>query len=85
MQYLGLADHPLFLDEFGRTFDPAHKHASIGIIKTLIDQNVFPQVFMISHDYYQYGGLANSQIIVLNDLNVAPPAGAIVNQHVTMS
>jgi recombinational DNA repair ATPase RecF len=81
---LKIKNAPMFLDEFGRTFDPAHKNASVGIIKSMIDHKVFEQVFMISHDYHQYGALVNSQIAVLNSLNVAPPSGAVYNEHIRM-
>lgn len=84
MRYMGLANTPIFLDEFGKTFDAAHKNASIGIIKTMISDEVFPQVFLISHDFHQYGVLANAEITLLNSLNVAPPS-ALVNKHVVMS
>jgi ABC-type hemin transport system ATPase subunit len=84
MQYLGLEHHPIQLDEFGRTFDQAHKAASVNIIKAMADQNIFPQVFLISHDHGQYGALANCEVIVLNPLNVSTPAGVEFNRHVEM-
>ena len=84
MQYLGLGGHPIYLDEFGRTFDQAHKAASVNVIKAMADQNIFPQVFLISHDHGQYGALANCEVMVLNPLNVSTPMGTKFNLHVEM-
>ncbi len=84
VQYLGMQDHPLYLDEFGKPFDVTHKSTAINIIKTLVEQKTFPQVFLISHDFHQYGGLSNCDITLLNSLNVASPAGVTVNKHVVM-
>lgn len=84
MQYLHLQDSALFLDELGAQMDSTHKAETVYIIKTLVEQQTFPQVFLISHDFHQYGALANCEITLLNNLNVAAPPGAAVNQHVVM-
>lgn len=84
IQYLGMQDHPLYMDEFGKTFDVTHKSTAVFIIKSLVEQKTFPQFFLISHDFHQYGGLTNCDITLLNNLNVAAPAGATVNKYVTM-
>jgi ABC-type Mn2+/Zn2+ transport system ATPase subunit len=82
MSYLGLQDYPLYLDEPGRAFDPAHKSAVVNMVKSLLEQSTFSQIFMISHDYAQYGALANAQLCVMNPTNVVVPKD--YNSHVTM-
>lgn len=84
MSYLPQRDLPLFLDEFGRTLDESHKTSAMRVVRSIIEEQTFPQVFLISHDFHQYGSLVNSQFTMLNSLNVAPPAGVAVNEHVRM-
>lgn len=81
-RYLHLQNAPWVLDEFGATMDKAHKLASVYLIKQLIEQQTFSQVFMISHDYGQYGALANMQTCVLCPDNIVAPLDS--NRHVTM-
>lgn len=85
MSYLPQRDLPLFLDEFGRTLDASHKTSAMHVVRNIIEEGTFPQVFLISHDFHQYGSLINSQFTMLNSLNVAPPAGVAVNAHVRMA
>jgi DNA repair exonuclease SbcCD ATPase subunit len=85
MRCLGLENAPLILDELGAAMDVQHKYETVQIIKALVEQRTFPQVFFISHDFAQYGGLANCQIALLNGINVVAPTGAQVNKHVTMA
>jgi DNA repair exonuclease SbcCD ATPase subunit len=80
--YLGLQDYPLYLDEIGRTFDKEHRTAAANMVRSLIEQSTFPQVFMISHYQAVYGALANPQVCVLNADNILVPKE--FNQHVVM-
>lgn len=82
MKYLHLQDYPLHLDEFGSTFDKDHRTAAASMIRSLIEEHAFPQVFMISHYEGLYGALSNAQICVLNATNILTPKD--YNQHVTM-
>lgn len=82
MKYLGLSTYPVFLDEFGRTFDKEHKACSVQLIKSLIEQQSFSQVYMISHDFNQYLSIANTDICVLDPTNIVVPS--IYNNHVIM-
>jgi hypothetical protein len=85
LKYLHLQDSPLIIDEFGKAFDEAHRHAATGVIKALIEQNTFTQLFIISHYAEAYGALSNAQICVLNNLNITVPISQIeVNSHVVM-
>ena len=83
MGYLGLSDYPLYTDELGSSFDAKHKSASVYMIKSLIEQSSFSQIFMISHDYAQYGALSNAQICALSTTNIVVPVK--YNEHVKMS
>lgn len=85
MSYLPQQQLPLFLDEFGRTLDVSHKSTAMAVVRNIIEESTFPQVFIISHDFHQYGSLVNSEFTMLNSLNVAPPPGVAVNKHVLMA
>lgn len=79
---LGLNDYPIYLDEFGSSMDETHKAATVNLIQSLIEQDHFTQVFLISHDIGQYGALSNTQTLVLNNDNIQIPPGCIYNEHV---
>jgi hypothetical protein len=79
---LKLQDEPLLLDELGAGFDETHKAETVKIIQALIDQGIFRQVFLVSHDYLQYGALSNCEVTVMNSLNICSPAGLDANKHV---
>lgn len=82
---LGLEDYPLYLDEFGSTMDPMHKAATITLINTIMEQEHFPQLFMISHDAVQYGALSNTEVTMLSRQNMSVPEGSVFNQAVTIN
>lgn len=85
MKYLHLQDSPLVIDEFGKAFDEAHRHAATTVIKALIEQSTFTQLFIISHYSEAYGALSNAEVCVLNELNITLPAShKQINAHVTM-
>lgn len=77
---LDLTDYPLYLDEPGRTFDAAHSHNLIPMIKDLTDSSRFSQIFLISHDSDTQIAFPNSQTIILDDRNINYPH--IYNAHV---
>lgn len=85
MRRLGLSDMPLVLDELGSAMDVQHKAETVNVIRALVEQKVFPQVFFISHDFVQYGALSNCEILLLNDINVVAPKADNVNKHVTFN
>jgi DNA repair exonuclease SbcCD ATPase subunit len=80
MKYLGLGDGPLILDELGAALDEGHKAAVHGVVKALIEQMSFSQLWMVSHDFGQYGALSNAEICVLSPLNISVPE--VYNTHV---
>lgn len=84
MKALKIGNFPLCLDEFGKTFDPAHKQATIGLINAIVELDSFSQLFMISHDVVQYGSLGRAEICLLHSANVTLPPNCVVNKHVLM-
>ena len=82
MNYLKISENQLVLDEFASNMDPGHREASVELIKQLLYQLPFSQMFVVSHDYQQYGALTQAQICVLCARNVVAPAE--YNQHVKM-
>lgn len=76
---------PLFLDEFGNTFDATHQQAAVHLIGQLMEQLNFTQLFMISHYEYCYGAFYNAAISVLDASNIVVPGGRKYNEHLEMS
>lgn len=85
MKYLHLQHTPLILDEFAANMDAQHKVQATNIIKALIEQHVYPQLFIVSHSFEQYSALSNADICVLNNMNIlVPKSNTEINHHVTM-
>lgn len=83
MNYLGIKNYPMFLDEVGSTFDTSHRANFIEYVNDLITTGECSQLFMISHYAAQYGGLYNSDVVVLCNKNIVAPSG--YNEHVTIT
>lgn len=81
MKALRIDHFPLFLDEFGKTLDPAHKQATIGLFNAIIELERFEQLFMVSHDVIQYGSLGQAEICVLHEANAQLPPDCVFNKH----
>ena len=73
MKYLKLDDYPLYLDEFGRTFDEYHRLTALSIINNLLMQSDFSQIFLISHYADTYMSLTNADVNILCKENVTIP------------
>lgn len=82
VKHLKLTDYPAHLDEVGRTFDPHHKQQLLTLIRLLLDESTISQLFLINHHAVVSGGLANADVLVVNDMNVMVPS--VYNQHVSM-
>lgn len=80
-QCLGLDRGPLSLDEFGKTFDESHREAATQVVRQLVEQLSFSQLFMISHYESCYGAFYNAQITVVDKRNITLPANRSINQH----
>lgn len=85
MKYLGLSDSPAYLDEFGSGLDAAHRVNAMQVVKTLIEDQPFTQLFMVSHYETSYGSLNNAEICVIGMSNIIIPKDAIVNRHVRIN
>jgi hypothetical protein len=72
--YLGLVNHPLYLDEFGTKMDHAHRNKAVRVIEDMITESNQIQVFMVSHYSSAYSSLNNAQVIILHPNNVVIPA-----------
>ena len=83
MKYLNISNYPLILDEFSNTFDETHKVAAMTTIRNLIDTKSYPQLFIVSHDYKQYGSLSNCEICILDDRNITTPKEYNTNITIT--
>lgn len=84
MHYLGLSEAPVYLDEFGKTFDLAHRKSATNIISNLMNTCNVTQVFMVSHYADSYGSLKNSATVALCTANIIIPKDTIVNKHVVL-
>lgn len=79
LQYSGLTDGPIYLDEFGNALDEKHRVTAQYALLELMQSSDFSQVFMISHDKGSYGNLRNTDVNVLCGRNVAVSDGEVYN------
>ncbi len=84
-QCLGLDKGPLPLDEFGKTFDEVHREAATHVVRQLMEQLSFSQLFMISHYESSYGSFYNAQLTVVDKNNITLPAHRKYNEFTTLS
>lgn len=82
MQYLGLSHSPIFLDEFAKTLDPAHRQMAYQAIDHLIESDNYTQVFLVSHYQDGYTALGECDISVLCDSNIQIPKHLAYNKNV---
>lgn len=83
MKFMGLEDMPLYLDEFGSTFDEQHRQNLIPFINQMLELNQIDQVFFISHYVTTHGAFNQAEVMVLDPRNVSVPQD--YNQHVKLS
>ena len=62
-------DVPLFLDEFGSTFDKAHRTSAYHVIDKIITSD-FNQIFIVCHYESLYGSFKNVDFNVLDTSNI---------------
>lgn len=70
---LRMTDYALMLDECGRTFDTHHKQKLVEFLKTIVDDGIVAQLFLINHHATISAGLLNSDTVVLNPDNIVVP------------
>jgi len=66
MEFLGMLDYPLILDELGSTFSVSHRVSVYDFIDEL-SKGYFNQVFMISHFEDMFGRFKNTDIVLLDN------------------
>jgi len=79
MRFLGLENYPLHLDEFGSTFDEAHRHNLVPFLLQLVELNAFNQIFFVSHFAATHGAFNHAEYLVVDAANVTVPARYNVN------
>ncbi|BAW19043.1 putative SbcC-ATPase [Ralstonia phage RP31] len=84
-QCLGLDKGPLPLDEFGKTFDESHREAATNVVRQLIEQLSFSQLFMISHYESSYGAFYNAQMSVIDKRNITVPVNRRYNEFTELA
>lgn len=68
-KYMHLHEIPLYLDEFGSSFDPKNMSNAYYVIETLANID-YPQIFIISHFEHVYGSLKNADFNILDSNNI---------------
>ena len=68
-KYLRMTEYPLFLDEFGHSFDNKHRVTAYNIIDKVLKID-YPQIFVVCHYESLYGSLSNCDFNVLNNTNI---------------
>lgn len=82
MVQLKLFNYPLLLDECGRSFDVHHKQKLVEFLKTIIDDGLIHQLFLINHHAIISAGLLHSETLVLSPDNIVVPE--LYNQNVIL-
>lgn len=72
LDYLGIKDIPLLLDEVGHSFHQTHRDRLFAYIRTLVETKRVTQVFIVSHFASSHGSLTNA------DTNILDPTGVLV-------
>lgn len=80
----GLGKAPVMLDEFAANMDNSHRISAISVVKSLIEQYSFTQLFMVNHYEGIYGAFTNAQMTVLCPENVIIPRDCVYNRHVVI-
>lgn len=78
-----LTDYPIYLDECDEGFDHAHKGALLDWLRSLIDQRLVSQLWMVHHEAVLYDGFADGEVLCLSDNNIVRPEK--MNRHVDIS
>ena len=66
VKYLGLANYPLILDEFGRTMDVEHRQTAYDIIDRVLSHN-FNQIILVCHFESMYSRFVNADFLELKE------------------
>ncbi len=83
MKFLNISHYPLYLDEFGSTFDEQHRQNLIPFLNRMMELGQVNQIFYISHFSSVHGAFNQAEICVLDPNNITVPQ--TYNQHVTIA
>jgi len=83
MKFLKLEEMPLYLDEFGSTFDEQHRLNLIPFINQMLEMNQIRQLFFISHFSTTHGAFNQADVCVIDPSNITVPQR--YNEHVEIS
>lgn len=83
--YLHLDDAPLYLDEFGSSFDKEHRQAVSDMMHTLTHTSNFSQIYIISHYEEMYGSFKNTDITAFYDPQIESINDSTFNKVATFS
>lgn len=84
MKYMKLNSYPLYLDEFGNTFDKEHRTSAYRVIEKILSSE-FNQLFIICHYESLYGSFKNANFNVINRDNVELDNSLIINECFKLS
>lgn len=73
MKFMGLEDYPLYLDEFGNTFDEQHRQNLIPFLNKLVEMGQVSQIVYISHFSSSHGAFNHAEVVVLDPTNITTP------------
>jgi ABC-type cobalamin/Fe3+-siderophores transport system ATPase subunit len=73
----------LYLDEVDRGMDYYHRQQLLNLLKSLTENDVASQLFMVNHNVITYSGILNAEILVLNENNIVLPQ--VYNEHVRIT
>lgn len=77
LRYAGYNNGPLFLDEPEGKFEPVHKVKLMNFLRLLVEENIFSQVFVISHHESGWGALPNPDLVDFSNEHLGS------NKHIT--
>lgn len=69
VKYMGLEEMPLYLDEFGSSFDPAHRSKAYDVIDKVMSSE-YNQIFMVCHYETLYSAIRNIDVNILDPNNI---------------
>ena len=70
---LNLGNHPIMIDESEKNLDETHKLNLANLIQTLVEEKFLSQVYIASHDLPSHQSYRDSDVLVLNELNITLP------------
>lgn len=82
-RYMGL-DVPLYLDEFGSTFDKSHRTIAYNVIDKVLSSD-FDQLFLVCHYESLYGSFNDTDIVVIDSNNIGLDSVKTYNEVLKIS